>query len=99
MPLVVTKLDLPEVRGRWAEIHRALPAAIGVSAHDGTGLDELRLRLASALDEAEASAPARERALAGQTKLARELPDYWQRFERYRGAYVQASLDAPPGEL
>lgn len=55
MPLVVTKLDLPEVRGRWAEIHRALPASIGVSAHDGTGLDELRVRLASALDEAEAT--------------------------------------------
>ena len=56
IPIVVTKLDLPEVRARWREIRRALPGAIGVSAHDGTGLDELRTRLASALDEAEAHA-------------------------------------------
>jgi GTPase len=52
IPIVVTKLDLPEVRTRWPEIRRALPGAIGVSAHDGTGLDELRTRLAAALDEA-----------------------------------------------
>ena len=52
MPLVVTKLDLPEVRDAWPELHRALPDSVGVSAHDGTGLDELRARLATALDEA-----------------------------------------------
>jgi GTP-binding protein len=54
MPLVVTKLDLAEARERWPQIRRALPDAIGVSAHDGTGLDDLRSRLASALDEADA---------------------------------------------
>jgi GTP-binding protein len=58
MPLVVTKLDLPEPRERWPEVRDALatsgPAPIGVSAHDGTGLEELRSRLARALDEAHA---------------------------------------------
>jgi GTP-binding protein len=58
MPLVVTKLDLPEVRDRWPEIRDRLPGAIGVSAHDGTGLDELRVRMATALDEAEEHAAA-----------------------------------------
>jgi GTP-binding protein len=53
IPLVVTKLDLPEVRDAWPKLRLALPDAIGVSAHDGTGLDELRARLATALDEAE----------------------------------------------
>ena len=56
MPLVVTKLDLPEARERWPEIRRQLPAAVGASAHDGTGLDELRVHLATALDEAESQA-------------------------------------------
>jgi GTP-binding protein len=58
MALVVTKLDLPEVRELWPQVRKALPGAIGVSAHDGTGLDELRTRLAAALDEAEARAAA-----------------------------------------
>ncbi len=56
MPLVVTKLDLPEARERWPEVRDELRrdgvVPIGVSAHDGTGLDELRRRLAEALDEA-----------------------------------------------
>ncbi len=63
MPLVVTKLDLAEVRDRWPELRRQLPDALGVSAHDGTGLDALRERLAAALDEAkvrEQAAPVEE---------------------------------------
>ncbi|MBW3612468.1 MAG: GTPase ObgE [Chloroflexi bacterium] len=60
MPLVITKLDLAEVRDRWRQVRDELrrdgPEPIGVSAHDGTGLDELRRRLATALDEAEARA-------------------------------------------
>ncbi len=61
MCLVVTKLDLPEVRERWPRIRDALRREplpegagrpIGVSAHDGTGLDELRAALREALDEA-----------------------------------------------
>ncbi len=56
LPLVVTKLDLPEVAERWPELRHALEAGgdapIGVSAHDGTGLDELRARLAAAIADA-----------------------------------------------
>ncbi len=60
MRIVVTKLDLPEVRERWPSVRNALHDAaadvgrrpIGVSAHDGTGMDELRLALAAALEEA-----------------------------------------------
>jgi GTPase len=63
MPMVVTKLDLPEVRERWptvrAELRKGGADPLGVSAHDGTGLDELRRRLAAALDEAEARAEER----------------------------------------
>jgi GTP-binding protein len=61
MPLVVTKLDLTDVRERWPELRKQLTDALGVSAHDGTGLDELRARLVRALDEAaqrEAERPA-----------------------------------------
>src|SRR5688572_8183239 len=58
MTTVVTKLDLPEVAARWPELRTALRAdgldPIGVSAHDGTGLDKLRLALTDALDRAEA---------------------------------------------
>jgi GTP-binding protein len=56
MALVVTKLDLPEVKDRWPEVRTAVPDAIGVSAHDGTGLDELRARLETALGESDALA-------------------------------------------
>jgi GTP-binding protein len=58
MPMVVTKLDLSEARERWPEVGEALRAdgasPIAVSAHDGTGLEELRRRLAQALDDADA---------------------------------------------
>jgi GTP-binding protein len=64
LPLVVTKLDLPEVRARWPELRAELrteaEVPIGVSAHDGTGLDELRARLVRALDEAEARGEERD---------------------------------------
>jgi len=63
MPLVVTKLDLPEVRERWPELRKALTAEgiepIAVSAHDGTGLEELRAKLADALAEATIAEEAR----------------------------------------
>jgi len=61
MPLVVTKLDLPEVREAWPALHRRAPEAIGVSAHDGTGLEALRAALGAALDlAAEAQQPSEE---------------------------------------
>jgi len=57
MPIVVTKLDLLHVRDRWPELRATLreagPEPIGVSAHDGTGLEELRGAIARALEEAE----------------------------------------------
>ena len=36
----------------------------------------------------------RVRLLTGQVYLARQLPDYWQRFETYRAAYAEARLNA-----
>ena len=63
MPLVVTKLDLPEVRERWPELRAALSAdgtePLAVSAHDGTGLEPLRARLSEALAEATIAEDAR----------------------------------------
>jgi GTP-binding protein len=57
MPIVVTKLDLPQVRERWPELRNALRAdghePIAASAHDGTGLEEVRAALAAALERAE----------------------------------------------
>jgi GTP-binding protein len=62
MAMVVTKHDLPEVRDRWPDVRRRLTAAghrpLAVSSHDGTGLDELRVSLAAALDDAEQRAAA-----------------------------------------
>jgi hypothetical protein len=38
----------------------------------------------------------RDRALRGQVFLAKQLPDYWQRFEGHRAAHATARLSAPP---
>jgi GTP-binding protein len=82
MPLVVTKLDLPEVRKRWPELRTALRARgqepLGVSAHDGTGLEALRATLAKALDEVEAHEV--ERAPEGEMRVHRfdPLATGWQ---------------------
>jgi GTP-binding protein len=63
MPLVVTKLDLPEVQERWPELRAALTAEgiepLAVSAHDGTGLEQLRATLTRALAEATIAEEAR----------------------------------------
>ncbi len=81
IPIVVTKLDLPEVRDRWPELRSRLreegSQPIGVSAHDGTGLDALRDALASALEAAEAQAVER----SGQEMLVHRfdpLAEGWQ---------------------
>src|SRR4029077_238305 len=80
--LVVTKLDLPEVRERFPAIRRDLsadPPAIGVSAHDGTGLEELGHALGEALEEADRD---EARRVAGQEHVHvvrfDPLDDGWQ---------------------
>ena len=59
MPMAVTKQDLPAARRRWPKVREALQTAgrqpIGVSAHDGTGIEALREALAAALEAATAS--------------------------------------------
>jgi len=82
MTLVVTKLDLPAVRERWPEVRAALRAGghepLAVSAHDGTGLDELRTALAAALDAAASSAKAQ--ASADEVRVHRfdPLAEGWE---------------------
>ena len=62
MPMVVTKQDLPQVHDRWPALRRSMKAAgfkpIPVSAHDGSGLAELRAALGKALVEADTRAAA-----------------------------------------
>lgn len=82
MPIIVTKLDLPEVRERWTELRSALRATgndpLGVSAHDGTGLEALRGALALALDAAVVQEE--ERAPADEMRVHRfdPLAEGWQ---------------------
>jgi GTP-binding protein len=64
MPMAITKQDLPAAHERWPSVAKSLRAdghdPIAVSAHDGTGLDGLRLALDTALTAAlaaEAEAP------------------------------------------
>ncbi|MCA1587440.1 MAG: GTPase ObgE, partial [Chloroflexi bacterium] len=76
MTLVVTKLDLSEARDHWPELRVALRAAghepLAVSAHEGTGLDELRAALATALDAA--ASHAEEQASADEVRVHRFDP-------------------------
>jgi hypothetical protein len=44
--------------------------------------------------ERRAEDPARARALAGHSHLARRLPDYWQRFEAERKVFAEEQLAA-----
>jgi hypothetical protein len=63
---------------------------------------ELPPDLRPSFDEAEASAAGQPaRLLEGQVWLARRLPDYWQRFERYQSEYAAQRLADPsrPGWL
>ncbi len=82
MPIIVTKLDLPEVRERWPELRAALRKTgndpLAVSAHDGTGLEALRGALALALDAA--AVQEEERAPADEVRVHRfdPLAEGWQ---------------------
>jgi GTPase len=81
MAVVVTKLDLPEARERWPDLRVALRAAghepLAVSAHEGTGLDELRAALATAL---EAAAARTEEEASAEVRVHRfdRLADGWE---------------------
>ena len=60
---------------------------------------ELEAAEQAELSQAEAGHEAEhERLIAGQVYLARHLPDYWQRFERYRAAYSTRRLAEPIGK-
>jgi GTP-binding protein len=80
--LVVTKLDLPAVRDRWPELRATLRdddrEPIGVSAHDGTGLEQLREALAAALDEAEREAEAEAAVADVRVHRFDPLEDGWE---------------------
>ena len=59
-------------------------------------LAELPVELRPRYDQAEAAvADVAARPLAGQVFLARQLPDYWQRFERYQQEDAQECLADP----
>lgn len=57
---------------------------------------ELTAKQRGELDRARIEgADARTRSLRGQVFLARQLPDYWQRFETHRAAHAEGRLTAP----
>jgi hypothetical protein len=59
---------------------------------------ELPPDLRPSFDQAEAAVgDEAARLLAGQVWLARRLPDYWQRFERYQQQYALQQLADPSG--
>ena len=59
---------------------------------------ELPAELRLPYEQAEAAAAdASARLLTGQVWLARRLPDYWQRFERYQRQYAERRLGSPAG--
>jgi GTP-binding protein len=82
MPIVVTKLDLPEARERWPELRSDLQAdgaePIGVSAHDGTGLNELRTAIDAALAQAAVEAAARPAAEETMIHRFDPLAEGWE---------------------
>ncbi len=78
-------------RREFEETAAALLRHLRDAFHDGLPADAR-----AALEAAEAApADSRQRLLAGQVFLARQLPDYWQRFESYRAAYFETRLSAP----
>jgi GTP-binding protein len=99
MRLVVTKADLPEVAARWSalrdDLQRRGRRAIAVSAHDGTGLGELRTAIGDALDDADHLAAAVERQPVLQVHRFDPLAEGWEVIAerdglRVRGRRIEA---------
>lgn len=81
--------DREEFRGLVRELLRHLRQAYV----EGLGPEDLR-KVSQAEDaQGRDEVP---RLLAGQTALARLLPDYWQRFDALKTAFTQTRLSAPP---
>jgi len=78
-------------RKEFAETSRALLGHLRFAFHA-----ELDAAQRAALERAETQPGEREPLIAGQALLARELPDYWQRFEAHRAAYARTCLDPSP---
>lgn len=84
-------------REEFATLAADLLAYLGEAFDADLSAEQRRL-----LDHARTDgADARARALRVQVFLARQLPDYWQRFETHRAAHAQDRLTAParPGGL
>lgn len=77
-------------RAEFEDTARALLVHLRAAFEGDLSADQRR-----ALEGAETAADEPEPLLAGQALLARELPDYWQRFETHRVAYARACLEAP----
>jgi len=85
-PQGASTADRQEFEARARELLQALRQAFDREL----GPEE---RAALAAEEA-AHTDERQRLLAAQVHLARTLPDYWQRLEAHRAAYVAARLAA-----
>lgn len=82
--------DNAQDRAEWVTLSGDLLSHLRTALREGLA-DADR----AAMDAAEAGGnDARSRALLGQVLLARRLPDYWQRFDAARMAFVEARMGA-----
>jgi hypothetical protein len=80
-------------RAEWVTLSDDLLSHLRATLRDGLAEADR-----AAMDTTEAAGnDARSRALLGQVLLARRLPDYWQRFERYQRQYALQQLADPAG--
>jgi GTP-binding protein len=93
MPMVVTKFDLPAVAERWPALRQELSRdgrrPLAVSAHDGTGLAELRGQLRDALTAATAAVTPGEREEPVRVHRFDPLERGWQVVREPDGLRVQ----------
>lgn len=87
-PETDSRADREEFQALTADLLAYLGRAFEVGLATQHRLDLERVR-------AEGADP-RSRELRGQTFLARQLPDYWQRLEIHRAAHAERHLAGPP---